>query len=200
MKLKFPNQCVFLTNLSREFASSPKFPYKNIAPETIPNIFQGFGKKPQPFATKNVKITNFFLSKKFHDSASETQKIIMQMETSLKENTKFSSKNLMNNFLDFYTKQLTGDNSKKFEILNTLNKICKENIQNLAFSLQNAPQIHDIIGSLINFISLCEYFEYTKKITWIKILQEFLDIVFKSLETEVYKNIHNKNTQQSNNK
>ena len=194
MRFKISYKCVFSTNFFRFSRFSQNFSSKKILPQTTPNVFQGFGKKIEPEENKNSK---FFLSKKNTDSTNDIQKKIKEIENTLKKekNNKLSPKNIIINLLELCQNQilLNKEERRSFVNLKNINKILKENNEILSFSIQNFPKINKIIISLVDLITLCEYFENPKKIALLNIFQEFLEIIFKNLETEVYKTIHNKN-------
>ena len=195
MKLTPSNRLV-LKAFSKLFFSSQKIHKNNISPKTIPNIFQNFGKKsfePEP----NTKNAFFFLNKRnsplVQNLIKDIEETMRKLDNCLFEKSQISTKNHIQNLLDFYLKQINSEDPEKFEKIAKINKIYLENIKKMFFSLSHNETINKIIVSFIDSFLSCEYYEFTKKTIILTNLQAYLEVIIPNLETEVYKTIHNKN-------
>ena len=111
MKLTPSNRLVLKT-FSKVFFSSQKIHKNNISPKTIPNIFQNFGKKsfePEP----NTKNAFFFLNKRnsplVQNLIKDIEETMRKLDNCLFEKSQISTKNHIQNLLDFYLKQINSE-------------------------------------------------------------------------------------------
>lgn len=174
--------------ITMNFVKNPGKPFNNIRNEGS-YVFNEEHNKKQTILKKESSLSRTTINAK--RLIMKIEKNLLEIKNLVANNSKFALRNKIESLLLMYhLEQKNPDNN--IEEISLMNKLLIENKDYLSLSLTNKGTINNIIEFYISQFLNFNRTQLKEKKTTIDILNEFLYLIFTSLDLEVYKEFNNK--------